>query len=30
MSLGWKGLFPVSVANVFITAVVLYAAGKVA
>jgi len=29
MSLGWKGLFPISVANVFITAVVLYAAGKV-
>jgi NADH-quinone oxidoreductase subunit H len=30
MSLGWKGLFPVSVANVFVTAVVLFVTGKVA
>lgn len=30
MDLGWKGLFPISVANVVVTAVVLYLLGEVA
>jgi NADH:ubiquinone oxidoreductase subunit H len=29
MNLGWKGLIPLSIANIFITALIMWLTGKV-